>query len=92
MNITLSQQARPSGDVLFQEVGGEAVLLNLASESYFGLDPVGTRIWVLLGEDARLQHAYDTMCDEYEVAPALLETDLLTLVGKLAEAGLVTVE
>ena len=31
MNITLSQQAKPSDDVLFQEVGGEAVLLNLAS-------------------------------------------------------------
>ena len=92
MNLTLSQQVKPSDDVLFQEVGGEAVLLNLASESYFGLDPVGTRIWLLLGEDARLQHAYDIMRDEYEVDPASLEADLLTLVGKLAEAGLVTVE
>ena len=27
MNLTLSHQARPSDDVLFQEVGGEAVLL-----------------------------------------------------------------
>ena len=32
------------------------------------------------------------MRDEYEVDPALLEADLLTLVGKLAEAGLVSVE
>ena len=92
MNLTLSQQAKPSDDVLFQEVGGEAVLLNLASEQYFGLDPVGTRIWQLLNEDGRLQHAFDTMRDEYEVEPALLESDLLTLVGKLAEAGLVKVE
>jgi len=92
MNLTLSQQAKPSDDVLFQEVGGEAVLLNLASEQYFGLDPVGTRIWQLLGEDARLQHAFETMQAEYEVEPALLESDLLTLVGKLAEAGLVKVE
>jgi hypothetical protein len=92
MNPTLSQQAKPSDDVLFQEVGGEAVLLNLASEQYFGLDPVGTRIWQLLGEDARLQHAFEAMQAEYEVEPALLESDLLTLVGKLAEAGLVKVE
>ena len=91
MNITLSQQAKPSDDVLFQEVGGEAVLLNLASESYFGLDPVGTRIWVLLNEDTRLQHVYETMLGEYEVAPAQLEQDLLDLVAKLAEAGLLQV-
>lgn len=92
MNPTLSQQAKPSDDVLFQEVGGEAVLLNLATESYFGLDPVGTRIWMLLKQDAHLQNAYEAMIAEYEVDPVLLEADLLVLVGKLAEAGLVTVE
>jgi ornithine carbamoyltransferase len=92
MNLTLSQQAKPSDDVLFQEVGGEAVLLNLASESYFGLDAVGTRIWLLLGEDAKLQHAFEAMLAEYEVDPTVLESDLLALVGKLAEAGLVQVE
>jgi len=91
MNFTLSQQAKPSDDVLFQEVGGEAVLLNLASESYFGLDPVGTRIWVLLSEDGSLQRAFDLLCDEYEVEPAQLEADLLGLVEKLAESGLVNV-
>ena len=92
MTLTLSRQAKPSDDVLFQEVGGEAVLLHLGSEQYFGLDPVGTRIWQLLGEDANLQHTFDVMQAEYEVEPALLESDLLTLVGKLAEAGLVKVE
>ena len=91
MNLSLSQQAKPSDDVLFQEVGGEAVLLNLASESYFGLDPVGTRIWVLLTEDATLQRAFDILCDEYEVEPERLQADLLGLVDKLAEAGLVQV-
>ncbi|MEO5595971.1 MAG: PqqD family protein [Lysobacteraceae bacterium] len=91
MNITLSQRAAPSSDVLFQEVGGEAVLLNLDSERYFGLDPVGTRIWSLLGEDSGLQHAHATLCSEYDAPAATLEADLLALVGQLAEAGLVTV-
>ncbi len=92
MNLTLSQHAEPSSDVLFQEVGGEAVLLNLDSERYFGLDPVGTRIWALLGEDSGLQHAHATLCSEYDDVPAAtLETDLLALIDQLAEAGLVTV-
>ena len=89
MTPSLSQQANPAGDVLFQVVGGEAVLLNLASEKYFGLDPVGMRIWTLLIEDAHLQHAFDRMCAEFDVEPAALEADLLALVGKMAEAGLV---
>lgn len=91
MNTTLSQRAEPSSEVLFQEVGGEAVLLNLESERYFGLDPVGTRIWALLGEDSHLQHAHATLCIEYDVPAATLETDLLALIDQLADAGLVTV-
>lgn len=91
MTITLSHRAQPADDVLFQDVGGEGVLLNLASERYFGLDPVGTRIWMLLGDDARLQPAFDTLCREYEVEPDRLQADLLSLVEQLAEAGLVEV-
>ena len=91
MNLTLSHQAKPSDDVLFQEVSGEAVLLKLGSETYFGLDPIGTRIWALLTADARLQRAFDILCDEYEVETVMLERDLLSLVERMAEAGLVEV-
>ena len=41
-----------SPDVLFQEVSGEMVLLDLNSEQYFGLDEIGARIWSLLESGA----------------------------------------
>lgn len=91
MTPSLAQQASPSSDVLFQEVGGEAVLLNLASEKYFGLDAVGMRIWTRLVDDARLQHVFDRMCAEFDVEPATLESELLALVSRMAEAGLVNI-
>lgn len=91
MKVTLTQQASPSDDVLFQVVGGEAVLLNLASESYFGLDSVGTRVWALLSENPSIQQTYARMLDEYAVEPSQLETDLLDLIAELADAGLVQV-
>ena len=89
--ITLAQRATRSDDALFQEVGGEAVLLDLASERYFGLDPVGTRIWTLLADDDRLQSICDTLCAEYDAEPVRIREDLLALVTQLAEAGLVKV-
>jgi len=91
MNLTLSHQAWPSDDVLFQEVGGEAVLLKLASENYFGLDAVGTRIWILLNEAPGLKRAFDILSDAYEVEAEVLERDLLSLVERMADAGLVVV-
>lgn len=91
MEITLAQRAVPSDEVLFQEVGGEAVILDLASESYFGLDQVGTRIWNLLLIDPGLQSVYESLQTEFEVDPAQLECDLLALVRKLADSGLVRI-
>ena len=43
MEINNDQRFTVSPDVLFQEVSGEMVLLDLASESYFGLDEIGAR-------------------------------------------------
>ena len=43
-------QFRISPEVLHQEINGETVLLDLDSESYFGLDAVATRVWQLISE------------------------------------------
>lgn len=75
-------------DVLFQELQGEAVLLNLKTGVYLGLNPVGTRIWQLLQEDGSLARVRDTMLREYDVAPEQLTNDLLTLVSQMEQQGL----
>ena len=89
--VTLDDQVQCSGEVLVQEVGGEAVLLDLASERYFGLDPVGTRIWQLLADSPALAQVHATLCGEFDAAPERIGEDLLALVGQLSEAGLVQV-
>ena len=40
-----NEKLKTSDKVLMQKVADEAVLLDLDSQSYFGLDPVGTLIW-----------------------------------------------
>ena len=87
--VTLDDQVQCSGEVLVQEVGGEAVLLDLAGERYFGLDPIGTRIWALLAPAPVLQQVHASLCAEFDADPVRIETDLLALVRQLAEAGLV---
>src|SRR5437879_8336755 len=91
MPISLDQKVVVPEDVLVQELEGESVLLNLKSERYFGLDDVGTRMWAVLSKAESIQSAYDTLLAEYEVEPDRLRTDLLTLIDKLVEHGLVEV-
>ena len=92
MNVTLESRVAISPEVMMQEVSGEAVLLDLKSESFFGLDAVGTRIWRLVEQDGNLNIVHSTLLHEYDVDAARLEQDLKELVGRLVDVGLVKVE
>ena len=86
--ITLTQRLLRSEDVLFQNLDGEAVLLDLASETYFGLNEVGTRVWELLESSRSLGEIATLLQSEYEVESARAESDVLGLATRLIEAGL----
>jgi hypothetical protein len=78
-------------DVVHRMVGEEAVLLQLDSGVYYGLDPVGSRIWELLATHGSIPAVCETMAEEYEVAPSQLEQDVRRLVKELQTRGLVAV-
>ena len=77
--------------MIFRVLEDEAVLLNLKTGTYFGLDPVGTRVWQLIVEHGALADVLEAMLREYEVDPGVVERDLLALVGRLCAKGLVEV-
>jgi hypothetical protein len=86
--ISLNSRVRIQDDVLFQELQGEAVLLNLKTGVYLGLNQIGTRIWQLLQEDGSLGRVMEVMLREYDVAQEKLAQDLLDLVGQMEKQGL----
>lgn len=87
-SVTLAQRYTRSPDVLSQEVGGEAVLLDLAGEQYFGLNPVGLRVWELLASPSSLQDVHTHLCAEFDADPARIQDDLLAVATAMLEAGL----
>ena len=80
-----------SPDALFQEIGGEAVILDLSSSTYFGLDPVGVRVWQLLQEGHDEQSICQTMVTEYDVDPERLAKDVNAFLVQIQAAGLLRV-
>ncbi len=75
-------------NVLFRELEGESVILSLDNETYYGLDDVGTRMWLQLTTQPTVQDAYNALLHEYEVEPDELQNDLARLVSELVAAGL----
>jgi hypothetical protein len=89
MAVSFSDRVRVAPDVLFRLVGEEGVLVNLRTELYFGLNPVGTRMWNVLSSANSIQAAYDTLLEEYEVEPAQLRADLEELIEQLLRQKLI---
>ena len=90
--LTFSNRAHVPSHVLVRFLDNEVVLLNLASEKYFGLDETGTRMWQLATTSPNIDTAYQELLAEYDVAPELLHDNLTKLLIELVENGLLEVK
>jgi len=71
------------------DLGEEAAILNMKNSVYYGLDPVGARIWQLLQQPRSIAEIRDVIASEYDVSAERAESDLRELIGKLLSEGLV---
>ena len=85
----------PHPDVVWREVDGEVVLLNVVTGQYFGLDPVGSQVWILLQSMGSKGANLHTLCDlvtaRFEVDLATAERDLSALISDLLAQQLLVV-
>ena len=92
MSASLDASVHIPSDVIFRELDGEAVILNLASGVYFGLDPVGTRIWQLCQEHGSVRSVWEAIQREFDESADVLQSDLLSFLDELCSKGLVTIQ
>ena len=78
-------------DQASSDLGGEVAILDLKAGVYYGLDAVGARIWSLIQEPRTVNEIRDILLEEYEVEPEHCERDVLALLRRLADEGLVEV-
>src|SRR3954453_10633167 len=69
------------------ELAGEAVILDMESGTYFGLNEVGARVWSLIQEPRAVCDIQEVILREYEVEPERCGEDLDTLLRDLSTAG-----
>ena len=88
-SVRLHQQPRRVEQVVTSELEGEMVLLNLATEEYYSLNEVGTRLWDLTDGKRTVAEMIDTILREYEAERAGVTEDVLALFQELTDEGLV---
>jgi hypothetical protein len=76
-------------DQVSSDLGGEVAILDLNVGVYYGLDEVGARVWELIQEPRVVRDVRGILLEEYDVAPERCERDLIELLERLAEEGLI---
>ena len=78
-----------SPDVVFRDLDGEAVILDLVSGTYFGLNEVGTRIWRLVDEGCDPSQIADVVASEYQADRETIARDVTRLLDDLRTRRLI---
>jgi hypothetical protein len=89
--VSFAGRAAAPAHVLVRFLDREAVLLNLETEQYFGLDEIGTRMWQLVTDSPNIDAAYQELLGEFDVEPEMLRSNLTELLSRLIDSGLLQV-
>ena len=89
MSDLLHTRWRVSDQAIANAVADETVILHLGNGTYYGLDPIGARVW----ETIQAGEVPGSICEEllaiYDVAPERLAEDLRALLADLAANELI---
>jgi hypothetical protein len=90
MSEALSEQSVvvASKDQVSCELAGEAAVLNTKTGVYYGLDPVGARVWQLVQQPRRISEVGEQIVAEYDVESQRCMSDIVALLEKLRSEGL----
>ena len=94
MTLSLSRESVVvvARDQVSADLGDETVILSMKNDTYFGLDPVGARVWNMMQKPRRIAELHTAMLEEFDVEPTRCERDLIELLEKLLAEGLIELQ
>jgi hypothetical protein len=91
VTVAFTARVNVAPDVMFRLVGNEGVLVNLTTERYLGLNPIGARMWNVLTCADSIQAAFDQLLEEYDVEAERLRTDVEGFIEQLLAQKLIQI-
>lgn len=84
-----SRRFRAADRVVSRAIGGDTLLLDLATGRYFDLDDSGSFVWSRLAAGARLDEIVDSLEDTFDAPRERLAADVEVFVAELERERLV---
>lgn len=89
--ITRDSTIVVADDVVSCDLDDEAAILNMKNGVYYGLDPIGAKIWNKVQKPCKINDIIEMILDEYDVDKERCKNDVVELVSELMDNGLVKI-
>ncbi len=88
-DMSRNTRVKVNTNLMSCKLDDDAVVLQLKTGVYFGMQEVAARVWDLLCEPRTLEEICSIVTSEYDVDPDACERDLLIFLNELASQSLV---
>jgi len=92
MEISPSSIISVSEENVYCNIEDEIVILDLGEGIYYGLNPVGARIWDLIQKPKKVSDILEILLDEYDVEEEECKSDLIELLEQLSLKKLIKIK
>jgi hypothetical protein len=78
--------------IVASDIDNEKVMMSVEKGNYYGLDPIGSRIWDLMGKPVKVADLIDTLLLKYDVERETCKQDVIVFLEELRKEGILQVE
>ena len=79
-------------DIVASDIDNEKVMMSVEKGNYYGLDPIGSRIWDLMEKPVKVADLIDTLLLKYDVERETCKQDVIVFLEELRKEGILQVE
>jgi hypothetical protein len=92
MSISADDVVCQIEDIVASDIDDEKVMMSIEKGHYYGLDPIGSRVWELIETPVRVSELVDALAVKYDVDRPTCEQDVLAFLDELHQAGILRVD
>lgn len=92
MMIQLGTSIARNESILFSDLDDELLMMSIDNGEYYSVDAIGARIWSLLEEPTPVATLCNMLTNEFEVALATCQEDVLSFLNEMADLDVIIAE
>jgi hypothetical protein len=78
-------------NIIFSEMDGETVMMSVEKGEYYGVNPIGSRIWALLETPKKVSELCAALLPDYDVTAEQCSRDVMVFLSEMTEKGVIKV-